>query len=83
MVNWEQEKERDWVVEYTDCFSAGGNTPHTRTNECPRYDTKQSDGETSLILELWGMRCTPLFLSFPGPLWPGVVASDRVLSIFT
>ena len=31
------------------------------------------------MLELWGMRSTPLLPSIPGPLWPGVVAPDRVL----
>ena len=33
------------------------------------YDTKQSDGEA------------PIMPSLPGPLWPGVVAPDSVLSI--
>ena len=46
-------------------------------NECPRYDTKQSDGEVPVILELWRMRSTPLLPSLPGPLWPGVVAPDK------
>ena len=50
-------------------------------NECSGYDAKQSDGEVPLILELWGRRSTPLMPSFPGPLWPGVVAFDRVLSM--
>ena len=31
------------------------------------------------MLELWGMRSTPSLPSLPGSLWPGVVASDRVL----
>ncbi len=31
------------------------------------------------MLELWGMQCTPSLL--PGPLWPGVVALERVLSM--
>ena len=44
------------------------------------YETKQSDGEVPVIVGIWGMRSTPLLLSFPGPLWPGVVATDRVLS---
>ena len=57
-----------------------GKTPHP-ANECPRYDTKQSDGEVPVMLELWGMRSTPLLQSFPGPLWSGVVARDRALSI--
>ena len=46
-------------------------------NKCPGYDTKQSDGEVPVMLELWGMRST--FSLLPGPLWPGVVALDRVL----
>ena len=48
--------------------------PH---NGCPGYDTKQSDGEVPAMLELWGMRSTPLLPSLPGPLWPGVVAPDK------
>ena len=31
--------------------------------------------------ELWGMWGTPSLSSLPGPLWPGVVVSDRVISI--
>ena len=34
-----------------------------------------------MILELWGMQSTPSLSLLPGPLWPGVVAPDRVLSI--
>ena len=45
-------------------------TPHP--HECPAYDTKQSDGEVPVMLELWGIRTTPLL-----PLWPGVVAPDK------
>ena len=37
-------------------------------NECPGYDTKQSDGEVPAILELWGMRVTPSLPLLPGPL---------------
>ena len=62
------------AVEYTDCRTR----PH---NECPGYDTKQSHGEVPVILELWGMRSTPLSPLLPGPLWPGVVALDRALSM--
>ena len=47
------------------------------TNECPVYDTKQSDSEVPAILELWGMRSTPLLPSLPGPLWPGLVVPDK------
>ena len=60
-------------VEYTDC--------KTPPNECPGYDTKQSDGDVPPVLEIWGMRSTPSLPSLPGPLWPGVVAPDRALSM--
>ena len=30
------------------------------------------------MLELWGMRSTPLLPSLPGPLWPGVVVPNEV-----
>ena len=51
----------------------------TTPNECPAYDSKQSDGEVPAMLELWEMRSTPLLPLLPGPLCPGVVAADRVL----
>ena len=51
-----------------------GKTP---PNECPGYDTKQSDGEVPSMLELWGMQSTPSLPLLPGPLWPGVVAPDK------
>ena len=60
------------AVEHTDCISAGG----VRPNECPGYDTKQSDGEVPVMLELWGMRSTPSLPPLSGPHWPGVVAPD-------
>ena len=53
-----------------------GKTPHS--NECPGYNTKQSDGESLVILELWGMWNTSSLASLPGPLWPRVVAPDKV-----
>ena len=62
------------AVKYTDCCSAD-----SPTNECPGYDTKQSDGEVPVVLELWGMRTTLLLPSLPGPLWLGEVAPDRAL----
>ena len=33
------------------------------------------------MLEVWGMQSTPLLLSLTGPLWPGVAAPNRVLSM--
>ena len=50
-------------------------------NEGPGYDTKQSDGEAAVFLELWGMGSTPSLLSLSGPLLAGVVATDKVLSM--
>ena len=43
-------------------------------NECPRYDTKQSDGDVPVMLELWGMWNIPLLPLLSGPLWLGIVA---------
>ena len=49
------------------------------SNECPVYDTKQSDGEVPVMLQLWGMRSTSSLPLLPGPLFPGMVAPDRAL----
>ena len=38
------------AIEYTDCTSVGGKT--SPPNECPRYDTKQSDGEVPVIYKI-------------------------------
>ena len=38
------------TVEYTDSISSEG---WDFFNECPEYDTKQSDDEAPVILELW------------------------------
>ena len=48
-------------------------------NKCPRYDTKQFDGEVPVMLELLGMWSTLSLPSLPGPLWPRVVAPDKTL----
>ena len=45
------------------------------------YDAKQYDGEVPVMLGLWGMWSTPSSPLLPGPLWPGVVAPDRTLSM--
>ena len=42
-----------------------GKTP---SNKCPAYDTKQSDDEVPMMLELWGIRGTPSLPLLPGPL---------------
>ena len=67
------------AVEYTDCISAEGYDPPD--NECPAYDTKQSDGEVPVMLEIWGMQITPSLPLLLGPLLLGVLAHDRVLSM--
>ena len=54
-----------------------GVRPHP--NDCPRYDTKQSDGKAPVMLVLWGMRSIPLLPSLPAPLCPGMVAPDWIL----
>ena len=44
-------------------------------------DTKQYDAEVPVMLELWELR-SPLSLPLlQVPLWPGVLASDRALSM--
>ena len=43
-------------------------------NECPGYDTKESDSEVPVNLELWGMWSAPSLPFLPGPHWPRVVA---------
>ena len=53
-----------------------GKTP---PNQCPEYDLKQSDGDTVVMVELWGIRSSPILSSLPDPLWQRGVASDRVL----
>ena len=66
------------AVEYTDYISANGlDFP----NECPGYDNQQSDGGAPVMMELRGIRNTPLLPSLPGTLWAGMVAPDRVLSM--
>ena len=65
-------------TEYTDCISA---EEWDSLNECPEYDTKQSGGETPVMLELWGMQSTSSLPALPGPLWLGVVVPDRLLSM--
>ena len=67
-----------WAAEYTNCISA---EKLDSPNECPKYDTKLSDGEAPAMLELWGMQSTPSLPSFPSPLRPGEVEPNRVLSM--
>ena len=50
-------------------------------NKCPGYDSKQSDGEIPVMLELWGMGSTPSLPLLSGPLWSEVVVPNRILSM--
>ena len=70
---------RQWLIwcKTKPNFADGQDSP----DECPSYDTKQSDGEALLMLELWRIRSIFLFSSLPSLLFPGVVAPDRVLSM--
>ena len=52
-----------------------------RPNERLGYDTEQSDGEVPMMLGLWEKRSTPSLPLLPGPLWLGVVAPDKALSM--
>ena len=65
------------VVEYTNCISAKA-VKDAILDMTLNTDT---DGEAPLILELWGMWSTPSVPSLPGPVWPEVIATDRVLSM--
>ena len=51
------------------------------SKKCPGYDAKQTDVEVPVMLKPRGMQNTFLLLSIPGPLWPGVVAPDRFISM--
>ena len=57
---------------------SGVGHPH---NKCPGYDTKKSDCEVPVMLELWGMWGKSSLPLLPGPLWARVVAPDRTLSM--
>ena len=60
------------AVEYTDCISIDG---LDTTNECPRYDVKQSDCEAP-ALDIWGMWSTILLPLLPSPFYSRMVAPD-------
>ena len=56
------------IAEYTGCISAG----KTPSNECPDNETK-SNGEASVMLELWGNTEYPFIAIVPRPTqaWSG------------
>ena len=37
-------------------------------SQCSGYEIKQSDGEVSVMLELWGIQTIPSLILLPGPL---------------
>ena len=61
LINW---PSRLWLPNTPTTSLQRGKTP----NECPGYNTKQSDGKASVMLELWGMRSNFSLPSLPGPL---------------
>ena len=62
------------ISKHNDCPVGWGSRIHRLPppNECPDYDTWQSDSEVPVMLELWGMWSTTSLPLFPGPLWPGM-----------
>ena len=50
-------------------------------NEGPGYDTRQSDDEVPVMLELLGMWSAPSLPLILDSLWIGVVEPERVLSM--
>ena len=48
-------------------------------NECPVYNTRQSDDKAPVMQQFWGLWSTPSLPSLPGQLWPRVLAPGRVL----
>ena len=66
------------AVEYADCISTEGLDP--TTNACYGYDIKQFDGKAP-ALELRRMWSTSSLPLLPGPLLPGVVAPNWILSM--
>ena len=59
-------------------FLQRSKTPH---NECPWYDTKQSEGVITAMVEPWGMQSYPSLPLLLDPFWPGVVETDRHISV--
>ena len=66
------------VAEFIDCFPVEG---WDSSIESLGYDIKQTNGEASVMLELWEMQNTFSLLLLLGPLWTWVVVPDKVLSM--
>ena len=66
------------AIKYTDYISA---SRWDSLNESPGYDIKQSDGDFPAMLELCGIECNLSLLSSQVIFWPGVLTSERFLSL--
>ena len=85
MIVWYNDCLKYYYYYFVQLLLCKGVRPPLPLNKCHGYDTKQSDGEVPVMLELWRMQSI-LSLSLlsgattPG-LCPGVVGTDRVLSL--
>ena len=61
-------------VEYADCTCRG-------VRPSPMSVLFMTLNNLMVMLELRGMLSTPALPLLPGPLWPGMVAPDRALSL--
>ena len=59
------------------CAQLAGTVEYTDCTLCLGYNTKLSDGEVPVMVELWGMWSTPSLPWLQGSLCPGVVAPDK------
>ena len=78
LVSYSNIAQSTGVVEYTDCISAEG---YDLSQECTGEYIKYSDGEASVMLELWGTWRTPSLPLLPGSLCAGVLAHERILTM--
>ena len=70
------------VTPTQECPTASPQRDNTNPPRCVLHMTqKKTDGDIPVMLEHWKMRCIPSLPSLPGPLRPGVIAPDRVLSM--
>ena len=60
---------------------SAGAVEYDAPNVCHGDDTKRSNGEAPVMLELWAMQSTSSLSWLPGPLWPAVVTHEWVLSM--
>ena len=58
-----------------------GVRPPPQKNQCPWYDTKESDGEVPVMLKILRWQSTHSLPLLPGPLGPRMVALEWALSL--